>query len=486
MNLALRFFLVLPILAPALAVAEAAAPALPAAIKAAARPVRVACVGDSITFGSRTRVPEVDSYPAQLQRMLDPAQWEIRNFGVSGATLLHDGDKPYRKQAAFGDALAFKPEIVIIMLGTNDSKPQNWAHHEHFAADYRELIAAFKNQAPAPRIFVCRPVPVVGDGNYHITEAGVAAELPIIDDVARAEHADTIDMRAAFTGHEALLKDNVHPDADGANLMARAAYRALTGVDFHGTLDPYLRSDWQGFPRLDFECGGRHALVVLPKSAAPGHPWIWRTEFFGVEPQGDLALLAHGWHVAYVDVRNLYGAPVALDAMDTFYAQATRAFDLAPKVVLEGFSRGGLFAFNWAARHPGRVACIYADAPVLDFKSWPGGRGKGAGSPADWARLLKAYDFTESQALAYPFNPIDNLQPLAAAGIPVLSVCGDADKTVPFEENSQLAAERYHALGGTMKVIVKHGGDHHPHSLPDPTPIVDFILAHAPTPAPSR
>jgi pimeloyl-ACP methyl ester carboxylesterase len=238
-------------------------------------------------------------------------------------------------------------------------------------------------------------------------------------------------------------------------------------------------SDWKGFERRDFNVDGRAALLVLPKEAAPGRPWIWRTEFFGHEPQADLALLAKGFHVAHLDVRNLYGAPRALDAMDRFHAHLTAERGLDPKTVLEGFSRGGLFALNWAARNPGKVACIYNDAPVCDFKSWPGGRGRGKGSPADWERLLKAYDFTEEQALAWPDNPVDRLEPLARAGIPLLHVCGEADDVVPLEENSGLVEERYRKLGGDITLIRKPGVGHHPHSLKDPAPIVDFVLKHA-------
>ena len=136
--------------------------------------------------------------------------------------------------------------------------------------------------------------------------------------------------------------------------------------------------------------------------------------------------------------------------MDAFYAVLTRDHGLSSKTVLEGVSRGGLFAFNWAARHPDQVASIYADAPVLDFKSWPAGKGKGQGSPDDWQQLLKVYGFTEEQALAYPLNPVDNLAPLATAKIPILSVCGGADQTVPYEENTKIAEERYRKLGGEI------------------------------------
>lgn len=237
-------------------------------------------------------------------------------------------------------------------------------------------------------------------------------------------------------------------------------------------------AQWNGYEQLKFEVDGRSCLLVVPKTPAPSKPWIWRTEFFGHEPQADIALLGKGFHVAYMNVQNLYGAPVALDHMDRFYAHLTKEFGLAKKTVLEGFSRGGLFAFNWAARNPDKVAAIYVDAPVLDFKSWPGGKGKGKGSASDWKRCLEVYGLTEEQAMAYPLNPVDNLAPLAKANIPILSVCGEADTVVPMDENTRLAEKRYKALGGEMKVIAKPGCDHHPHSLKDPTPIVEFILQH--------
>lgn len=236
--------------------------------------------------------------------------------------------------------------------------------------------------------------------------------------------------------------------------------------------------DWNGYEQRDSVVDGRKCLLVLPKTPAPGKPWIWRMEFFGHEPQGDIALLGKGFHVAYMDLSNMYGAPVALDHMDKYHAQLTQEFGLAPKTVLEGFSRGGLFAFNWAARNPDKVAAIYVDAPVCDFKSWPGGKGKGQGSRGDWNKVLKVYGFTEEQALAYKLNPVDNLAPLAKAKIPILSVCGETDKTVPIDENTRLVEKRYKELGGEIVVIAKPNCDHHPHSLKDPTPIVDFVLKH--------
>ena len=237
-------------------------------------------------------------------------------------------------------------------------------------------------------------------------------------------------------------------------------------------------SEWNGYERRDFQVDGRDGFLVVPKVPADGKPWIWRTEFFGHEPQADLALAAKGFHLAYVNVQNMYGSPKSLDHMDKFYEQVTTERGLSKKVVLEGFSRGGLFSLNWAARHPDRVACIYNDAPVCDFKSWPGGKGKAKGSPGDWKTCLAVYGLTEEQALAYKLNPVDNLEPLAKAHIPLLHVCGDADEVVPIDENTRLIETRYKKLGGPITVIAKPGVGHHPHSLKDPAIIVQFILEH--------
>lgn len=244
---------------------------------------------------------------------------------------------------------------------------------------------------------------------------------------------------------------------------------------------------WEGWTKISFTVDGRSAFLIAPHQPAQQRPWIWRTEFFGHQPQADKALLEKGFHVAYIDVQNLYGAPKALDAMDAMYQRATTEYTLAPQVVLEGFSRGGLFALNWAARHPERVACIYNDAPVCDFKSWPGGKGRGPGSPADWQRCKTAYGFnSDEEALAYRHNPVDNLDAMARAKVPLLHVCGADDEVVPMDENTLLLEKRYRQLGGPIQVISKPNCGHHPHSLPDPAPIVQFILEHTNRPVADR
>lgn len=243
---------------------------------------------------------------------------------------------------------------------------------------------------------------------------------------------------------------------------------------------PGRRSAWHGFDRYDFDVGGRPATVVAPRQVAPGRPWVWHGEFFGHKPAPDVALLGRGFHVAYLGVPDMLGSPAAVAHWDVFYRELTTRYRLATTPALVGLSRGGLYCYNWAIAHPGQVACVYGDAPVCDFKSWPGGKGKGPGSARDWQLVLERYGFgSEAEALAYRGNPVDNLAPLAAARVPLLHVYGDADEVVPWDENTGVVATRYRALGGDITLIAKPGVAHHPHGLDDATPIVEFLWRHA-------
>ena len=258
-------------------------------------------------------------------------------------------------------------------------------------------------------------------------------------------------------------------------VLGGSVLAAESGAPFPGK-----QSVWNGYDRYDFPVDGKNLLVVVPKLAAAGKPWVWHGEFFGHKPAPDVALLGKGFHIVYLSVQNQLGSPDAVASWNKCYAELTGKYGLATKAALVGLSRGGLYCYNWAIANPTKVACLYGDAPVCDFKSWPGGKGKGKGSKGDWALTLKVYHFAnEAEALAYPGNPVDNLKPLADAKVPLLHVYGDADDVVPWDENTGVIAERYKKLGGDITLIGKKGVGHHPHGLADSTPIVEFILKHA-------
>ncbi len=230
------------------------------------------------------------------------------------------------------------------------------------------------------------------------------------------------------------------------------------------------KTSFHGFDQYNFPLEGIGCRVVVPKKIADGKPWVWRARFFGHEPQFDLAMLNRGYHVVYCDVSGLFGNNEAVSRWNKFYNYLRFEHLFSDRVILEGMSRGGLIVYNWAAANPDKVAAIYADAPVLDFKSWP------KINP----NILKVYGFkNEQEAKAYKNNPVDNLAPLAKANIPIIHVVGMSDKVVPANENTLIAEQRYKKLGGRMKVIRKEGVGHHPHSLRDPSPIVEFITKQA-------
>ena len=189
-------------------------------------PVKVACIGDSITEG--VGAERGKSYPSELQEMLGD-KWVVGNFGVSGRTLLKKGDFPYWNEAKYQDSLKSEPDVVIIMLGTNDTKPQNWKFESEFVADYTELVKSFQALPSKPRIYVCRPCPVPEPGNFGINEKNLKEWIKRIDKLAKDMDLGVIDMHEALEDKPGLIPDKVHPNTEGAGEMAAAAYEALTG-----------------------------------------------------------------------------------------------------------------------------------------------------------------------------------------------------------------------------------------------------------------
>jgi pimeloyl-ACP methyl ester carboxylesterase len=193
-------------------------------------------------------------------------------------------------------------------------------------------------------------------------------------------------------------------------------------------------TDWNGFRRVFFTVRGKEGFVTEPTVAASGRPWVWRASFPEFHAEIDQELLRTGWHIAYLETGEMLGCDAALDLWDAFYDHLTTERGLSPRPALEAVSRGGLYAYRWTARHPERVAALYADTPVMDLKSWPGGKGKGDGSPAIWKIAFERYGFkSEEEALAYRGNPLDLLPVIAKAKIPLRHVISLNDRPVPPE-----------------------------------------------------
>ena len=240
---------------------------------------------------------------------------------------------------------------------------------------------------------------------------------------------------------------------------------------------------WHGFEKVEFKLNNVPARYIKPRQALPGNPWVWRAHFPDWHVEMDSILLERGFHIAYINTNDLYGSPKAMMIWDDFYQYLVSEKGFAPKVALEGVSRGGLYVYGWAKRNPAKVSCLYAEAPVCDFKSWPGGKGKGKGDAKSWQQLLDVYGFSEQQALAFDDNPMDHLEGMAAYKIPILHVISLKDKLVPSDENTFPLVERYQKLGGPTTVYAMSRGaqtlEGHHFPIEHPEWWADFITRHS-------
>ena len=205
---------------------------------------RVACVGNSITYGMTLADPATESYPAQLQQMLGDG-YEVGNFGKSGATLLRHGHRPYIAQEEWAKAKAFKGDIAVIHLGVNDTDPRNWPYYrDEFVSDYLALIDTLRQQNPKCRIIIALLSPITH--NHPRFESGTQQWQEEIQEaiktVARVGKAQLIDFHKPLYAYPQLIPDAVHPNKEGATMLARTVYSAILG-NYGGLQMPITYSD---------------------------------------------------------------------------------------------------------------------------------------------------------------------------------------------------------------------------------------------------
>lgn len=196
-----------------------------------AEKIKVACIGNSVTYGYLLPDREVNAYPFQLQKMLGN-DYEVGNFGKSGATLLNKGHRPYTQQQEFKDAMAFAGDIAIIHLGLNDTDPRNWPNYsEDFEKDYYALIDSVKKANPKCKVWICKMSPITYKHSRFKsgTRDWYRQIQTHIEDIAKIKGVGLIDLQAPLYDLPNLLPDALHPDTTGAKIIAKTVYSAITG-----------------------------------------------------------------------------------------------------------------------------------------------------------------------------------------------------------------------------------------------------------------
>jgi acyl-CoA thioesterase-1 len=187
---------------------------------------KIACVGDSITYGTNIRYRDVDSYPAQLQNLVG-TELQVANFGVPGATLMKRGNRPYINTVDYEMSKSFQPDIVVIMLGTNDLKPANWSKKEEYVDDYKELIETYRSLGSKPIVYIAFPPPIFGEFAGIINATLVNELLPRIRQVSQSSNVNIIDNYTILEGKGEYFPDGVHPNAEGTRLIAENVFDTL-------------------------------------------------------------------------------------------------------------------------------------------------------------------------------------------------------------------------------------------------------------------
>ena len=188
--------------------------------------IRIACVGDSITYGAGIKDRQNFNYPLVLGKSLGK-KFDVRNFGVSGATMLKNGDYSYWERPAFKQATDFNPHVVVIKLGTNDTKPQNWKYSEEYVLDYEAMIDHFSSLPAKPKIWLCSPAPVYQTRWGISEEIVVGGVIPKVRDLATRKGLPIIDMHSVLSNKPEMFPDKIHPNASGAKEMADAVMSAI-------------------------------------------------------------------------------------------------------------------------------------------------------------------------------------------------------------------------------------------------------------------
>lgn len=240
------------------------------------------------------------------------------------------------------------------------------------------------------------------------------------------------------------------------------------------------KSLWNNYEMYSFQFNGHDAFVIFPDNFREQKQWVWKTEFLNAFPYTEIEMLKNGYYIIHYSVSNRYGDDTSVDLMNNFYLFMTQECGFAKTGVLEGFSRGGLYARRYANKYPKHVSALYLDAPVIDISSWPGGHGLSQRAEKEWLECLECYGYSKFDIQGHKAKLQDELNSLIQFKIPLIMVFGDVDLVVPYDENGKYIEKLYTDNSLSFKYIKKENVGHHPHSLENPKEICEFLMKYYP------
>lgn len=219
----------------------------------------------------------------------------------------------------------------------------------------------------------------------------------------------------------------------------------------------------------------RESKIIYPSVASNGK-LILKTEYLEAFPNFEIAMLERGYTLCFMSHPTRWAPDSETTVLAEFVRYVAAELNMEPKCIVVGMSCGGLQAARLAQLYPELISVMFLDAPVLNILSMVGlGECRCEATAMFWRELVDTYGFSRSTVINFRKSPIDDMQTLIANNIPIIMLYGNADDVVIYEENGKVLEEYYRANGGDMKVICRSMCGHHPHSLEDPTLIIDFV-----------
>lgn len=434
--------------------------------------IKVACIGNSITAGTGLSNASTQAYPAVLQTLLGNG-YTVQNDGVSGTTLLKNGDNPYWKNGKFASVFAFQPNIVTIKLGTNDTKPQNWdAYNAQFRRDYEAMIDTLNTLASKPKIFLVLPVPI-WTNSYGIRDSALQKMIPIIKDIGARRGLWIIDANTPLKNFSSYFSDGVHPNATGADTIAHVIYHGLTGnpssfrfvarshTSAQGTLPyrlfyPYKYDQTRKYPLILTlhgvgESGIDNWLHITKNRLAE----IWaddttqaKQNCFVVSPQCPVSrkwVEVAAWTNCYYSTQTIaQSIPLAIAL--TLIDSLKREFPIdTNRLYVTGLSMGGYGTWDLVSRYPGKFA---AAVPVC---------GGNDTSTASVLKNVSVWAFHGAQDPTVPPNADRSMMRTIFPGIGVPVTYYTAQYSSYFTASTMTRTALSTAItGGTKKVYCEY------------------------------
>jgi len=386
-----------------------------------AQKTKVACVGNSVTYGAGIKDRATNSYPAQLQKLLGK-DFEVANFGYSGATMLKNGHKPYWEKEAFKKSQEFAPNIVVIHLGLNDQGNNNWPEHKNeFIADYLDMISVYKNLPSKPKIIICKMTPTFS--GHHWFEEGMRENFKEIqskiEEVATQAKVQILNLHEPLYSYPELFPDNLHPTKEGAAIIAQKTYSAITG-DFGGLQLPVLYGEGMVIQRhepivISGIANAKDEIKVSfnkeTVSVRAKKNGTWSLTFPPMKAGGPHSLEIHSKTSESFVLNEVYIGEVWLASGQSNMAFKTNQIKYAPSIIKDSnHTNIHLFTLEGKA-WPGAAAFSKTQLESCNAKSYfkaSGWQEATSGTVENFSAIAYAYAFNLQKELNVPIGIINN------------------------------------------------------------------------------